>query len=308
MGEYINKYANSAAIQNAVDGGELIKPYVALDESTGLIDWNSKKVDYSKMYFTVEALSDGDFIVRNSGLGYSINNGEWQTTSANPTTLELSTGDKVRFKGSVSNGNNLFRGNTLQFNVIGNIMSLKYGDNFSEQTTIFTCNGMFQNCTGLTDASQLILPATTLANECYYYMFDGCRSLTQTPQLPATTLASGCYSFMFRGCTSLTTAPELPVTTLAKECYRSMFSSCSSLTTAPELPATTLASSCYQSMFFNCRNLNYIKCLATDISATNCTNGWLTNVASSGTFVTPSSTNWSTGTSGIPTGWTRVDA
>ena len=58
MGEYINKYANSAAIQSAVDGGELIKPYVALDESANTIDWNSKtETDYSKMYFTIEILN-----------------------------------------------------------------------------------------------------------------------------------------------------------------------------------------------------------------------------------------------------------
>ena len=203
MGEYINKYANSAAIQNAVDGGELIKPYVALDESTGLIDWNSKKADYSKMYFTVEALSDGDFIVRNSGLGYSINNGEWQTTSANPTTLALSTGDKVRFKGSVDNGDNLFSGNTLQFNVIGNVMSFKYGDNFSGQTTSFTCKSLFKECSGLTDASKLVLPATTLAYGRYHSMFWNCTNLTTAPELPATTLANECYFGMFYGCRSL---------------------------------------------------------------------------------------------------------
>ena len=34
-------------------------------------------------------------------------------------------------------------------------------------------------------------------------MFRGCRSLTTAPALPATTLASNCYSYMFRDCTSL---------------------------------------------------------------------------------------------------------
>ena len=84
---------------------------------------------------------------------------------------------------------------------------------------------------------------------CYSYMFQGCTSLTQTPELPATTLADYCYSYMFFGCTSLTQAPTLPATTLADSCYSNMFFSCTALTQAPALPATTLADSCYSYMF-----------------------------------------------------------
>jgi hypothetical protein len=47
------------------------------------------------------------------------------------------------------------------------------------------------------------LPATTLARNCYYGMFEGCTNLTTAPELPATTLAYGCYAFMFKGCTKL---------------------------------------------------------------------------------------------------------
>ena len=97
----------------------------------------------------------------------------------------------------------------------------------------------------------------------------------------------------------------LPATTLASGCYNNMFRDCTSLTTAPELPATKLADRCYQYMFSGCRSLNYIKCLATDISALRCTSNWVSNVASTGTFVKAASmTSWTTGTSGIPTGWT----
>jgi hypothetical protein len=69
-----------------------------------------------------------------------------------------------------------------------------------------------------------------------------------------------------------------------------------------------LAQGCYGYMFYGCSNLNYIKCLATDISATSCTSGWLSNVSYSGNFETPSTTNWTTGVNGIPSGWTRVNA
>lgn len=218
---------------------------------------------------------------------------------------------------------------------------------------------MFGGCTSLTTAPQL--PATTLANYCYEFMFNGCTSLTSVPRLPATTLANWCYAFMFSGCTSITAAPELPATTLAEECYEGMFRYCTSLTVSPELPATTLAKNCYHTMFLNCTSLavapelpattlvdgcygqmfsmcgslavapelpattlvyacynamftgctslNYIKCLATDISASVCTFVWLKDVSSSGTFIKASSMNdWTTGASGIPSGWTIQNA
>ena len=68
-----------------------------------------------------------------------------------------------------------------------------------------------------------------MATHCYEYMFSGCSSLIQAPELPATTLAANCYAFMFYECPSLIQAPELPATTLAFRCYKDMFSSCTSL-------------------------------------------------------------------------------
>ena len=166
---------------------------------------------------------------------------------------------------------------------------------------------MFDGCTSLTTAPKL--PATTLVDECYADMFIGCTSLTTAPALPATTLANFCYSSMFMGCTSLTTASELPATTLGTMCYKSMFAGCTSLTTAPALPATALNLMCYSGMFQGCTNLNYIKCLATDISAFNCTSSWVSDVASTGTFVKAASMEtWPTGANGIPEGWTIIDA
>ena len=165
---------------------------------------------------------------------------------------------------------------------------------------------MFRNCTSLTTAPAL--PATTLAPICYNSMFYGCKSLTQAPVLPANSLERDCYKYMFAGCTSLTEAPELPATTLAQDCYNSMFDSCTSLVNAPELPATILYSGCYSYMFYGCAKLKYIKCLATDISATNCTKNWVDGVAATGTFVKSlNMSEWTTGINGIPTGWTVLN-
>ncbi len=167
-------------------------------------------------------------------------------------------------------------------------------------------HGMFNGCIRLTTAPAL--PATTLKNNCYYGMFQDCKGLTTAPALPATTLANHCYDGMFNGCTALTTAPALPATTLTDYCYYEMFRGCTALTTAPALPATTLSDYCYQRMFYNCSNLNYVVCLATDISASDCTKNWLSSVANSGTFVKdPDMTNWSSGKSGIPSGWNVIN-
>ena len=104
---------------------------------------------------------------------------------------------------------------------------------------------MFSGCTSLTQAPDL--PATTLVHFCYNNMFSG-TSLTKAPALPATTLATNCYYEMFQDCTTLTQAPALPATTLASHCYAYMFSG-TAITQAPALPATTLATNCYDNMF-----------------------------------------------------------
>ena len=165
---------------------------------------------------------------------------------------------------------------------------------------------MFYGCTSLVNAPEL--PATELKNYCYMEMFYGCKRLVTAPELPATILAESCYENMFFGCKSLVTAPALPATTLADACYRFMFSDCTSLTTAPELPATTLSKYCYNSMFRKCTKLNYVKANFTTEPSSKYTNYWLSDVASTGTFVANTSATWTTtverNDTTVPAGWT----
>jgi hypothetical protein len=119
------------------------------------------------------------------------------------------------------------------------------------------------------------------------------------------------YAFnrFFAGISGMTTAEYLymPATTVPMHVYSSMFEG-SGLVKSPELPATTLTNSCYNEMFKNCRNLNHIRCYATDVSAYNCTYNWVSGVSATGTFVKDSiMTSWTTGNSGIPTGWVVED-
>ncbi len=174
---------------------------------------------------------------------------------------------------------------------------------------------MFYECTGLTTAPEL--PATTLADGCYYNMFNGTSLLPDCSHIDFTSpdvVASGGLRGLFAWTTitdaqlqAILTASgvegyKLPVSTLTANCYEEMFSGCTNLTTAPDLPAATLAEGCYSNMFNGCSNLSYVKCLANDISATNCTNNWLSNIRTSGTFI-GACNSWSTGSSGIPEGW-----
>lgn len=325
---------NVSAIVEEIESGEdgvVFNPYVH---------------DYSKDYFTTVAKSDGTITFSGSTsntISYSTDSGAtWSELAQNPS-VTVSSGQTVLWKGNCvpnsSNGIGRFSGGTATFDVEGNAMSLLFGDNFIGQTsltskdyafyrlfngntklesaenlslpattlTIYCYQEMFNGCTSLTTAPQLL--ATTLGQGCYSYMFCGCSSLTTAPQLPATTLANNCYQSMFQGCTSLTTAPQLPATILADSCYEGMFASCTSLTMAPQLLATTLADYCYQYMFGDCTSLNSITCLATDISASNCTRYWVSGVASSGTFTKADSmTSWTSGPNGIPSGWTVQDA
>ena len=305
-------------IQNAYVGST---PAQAIYLGSTLIWPTIPPHDYSRDYLTIVSLANNNDIIYTGiptagtdTISVSTDNGNtWTSYSVGipgTTIATLNNGDKLLLK---NNGqNNPIQAqfsSTGNFNVEGNIMSLMYDDNFIGQTTL-TCKpiALFSGCTTLISAENLILPSTTLPNNAYYSMFSGCTSLTTPPELPATTLAQRCYQSMFENCTSLTTVPELSATTLADSCYFEMFLGCTSLTTTPELLATTLTDHCYYNMFLGCTSLNYIKCLATDISANACTLNWVYDVAATGTFVKDANTTWPSGTSGIPSGWTVINA
>ena len=198
-----------------------------------------------------------------SGLEYSVNNGKWTTVEAGTEVPFGGAKGDLRLRGINPKGTAIHWGSystitftdpTVNVACTGDIRTLLDWRiyNIVETNNARFCS-LFLNCSVLTSAPEL--PATTLANYCYYAMFSGCTNLTAAPELPATTLENDCYSGMFQGCTSLTAAPELPATTLAGSCYTNMFHACTSLTSAPELPATTLENDCYADMFKGCTSL-----------------------------------------------------
>lgn len=102
---------------------------------------------------------------------------------------------------------------------------------------------MFSGCRNLVTPPSVIYGERVYTNQCEG-MFKDCTSMTTAPVLPATTLAIDCYSGMFRGCTSLTTAPALPATRLVFECYKGMFNGCSSLNSITTYANNISASNC----------------------------------------------------------------
>lgn len=231
----------------------------------------------------------------------------WTDTTGDTLTL-TNIGDKVYMRAKTenstigsSNSNYYKFVGTGSFAASGNIQSLLKADCSRVDAPGSCYLSMFQGCSSLTTAPEL--PATTLANACYEAMFRDCTSLTSAPALSATTLVTYCYNNMFNGCSSLTTAPALPATTLVNYCYWGMFQGCTSLTTAPELPATTLANGCYRDMFKGCSNLSSITLGYTGNFAFANFNGWVSGVASSGTFYYNGS-DTTRGPDAIPRGWT----
>ena len=226
-------------------------------------------------------------------LQYSKDKETWTTITLSGTnTIPMNSGERVYFR----NDNGFFN----WYN------SGSYQDYFCTQIDCTKSHKVGGNINTLLDYKN---PNVAITPYCFYKLFYKNEYLTDASELifSKTSLAPYCYKEMFYGCTTLKTAPtELPATTLAEYCYDSMFENCTSLTTAPELPATTLSNYCYRYMFYACRKLNSITVYANDVSATDCTTDWLSNVANSGTFRNLGSATYSRDASGIPTGWTEV--
>lgn len=248
---------------------------------------------------------------------YSYNGVNWNAWDFTPLPFGGSTKVYIRGIGNTGFGVDDKNYNKITFStdafvyVSGIVESLLDGEN--EVLSLdknYILGNLFYNQTALRSAKDLGFEAKSTANNVVSVcsrMFDGCTNLLYAPKvLPLTTLASNCYRYMFRGCTSLVNAPELPATTLASNCYQNMFRNCSSLVNAPELPATTLTKQCYQNMFYGCTSLKTVRCRA-KVTASSATVYWLSGVSSSGTLYGHSEYGWATGVSGIPSGWEFVE-
>lgn len=236
------------------------------DWNTGTITENGKAEEIppyvtfkanGKQTFQMTAVSDYEI----SGLEYSVNNDEkWRKVEKDG---EISFGGEygdLRLRGTNHNGT---AKDEAYYSTI----------KFTDKTVNVACTGDIRT---LLDWKNYNIVKTDNARFCS--LFENCSVLTSAPELPATKLANCCYYFMFWKCTNLTSAPVLPATTLAVHCYSNMFAECTNLTSAPELPATTLAVHCYYGMFSACPKLSSVTMLApkSEIETkNNCVLNWL---------------------------------
>ena len=189
-----------------------------------------------------EALEDGLSISFSNEILYCINGGAWETLLAGENTEEINKGSVISFRHAKSIlGNGMLGEFSINkkcnvFGVCSSIVPKVLGEKY--MTPQLFCN-LFYDCNTIVDASKLELPATTLADDCYLNMFNGCTSLTTAPKLPATTLADGCYSAMFNGCKKLNYIKMLATDISADDCLNNWVSGVASTGTFVKNPEAT---------------------------------------------------------------------
>ena len=264
-------------------------------------DWNGAYVKFDNGY-------------QKSTIQYSTDGSTWKTYT--DETIKLTKGQYVQFKGTITkyalntHCSTFIIKNGL-FNLYGNLTSL---DNY-----ISTFDGgykymhMFEN-TNVYDCSMLNTGIKSQTGSSVFgYMFNNCKYLIKAPNLPATTLADYCYYYMFNNCTSLTTLPSnlLPATKLANYCYNNMFQYCSSLVEPPSgwiLPAKTLYTNSVSYMFYGCSKLQK---MAVSYSGTITSYHWtyfLQGVSKTGTFFYSKNQTKENIMSIVPSGWTMTQS
>lgn len=249
------------------------------------------------------------------------------------------SGNRTTYGSYLENRSSRFS-STCRFDASGNLMSL-LTDDFANVTTwshSYTFASLFNGCTTLISAKEMRLTLTTLpstmlimtfngassmvsaltmditdaGDNCFNSAFQGCSALTDVSGLKMTLgqLRTKVFYYTFRSCTGLVTPPPISFTSFAtssSENCLGMFYDCSSLESSFPLLPTTLVSKCYYAMFNNCRKLASVKCLATDLSATNCIYVWLANTSSTGVFIQAENVAYPRSSSGIPTGWVDIE-
>ena len=191
-------------------------------DNTGIITEGSK-AEQIIPYVTFKADAEQTFKMTTTGtyeikgLEYSLNGGDWKNVVKDEEVTFGGENSDLRLRGTNTNGtaDGQTLISTIEFtkanvNVActGDIRTLLDWRNYNKvETGQARFCGLFFHCSVLTSAPEL--PATKLADFCYYAMFDNCTNLVSAPVLPATTLADFCYYAMFNNCKKLSTVTML---------------------------------------------------------------------------------------------------
>lgn len=203
----------------------------------GSTDWDDAEADIDAPYVTFSADSEQKFKIY-FGIDFELGSGEYFEYSVGGGKWTSFTGtlENVTFGGS--NGDLLLRGKSSKGTAIDDYYgcgTIRFHDasvpvyctgdirtliDYEAYGTVSTADakfcGLFSDNTMLRTAPEL--PATTLASQCYAYMFQGCSELTAAPVLPAEILAENCYEYMFYGCTALSSVTMKATDVSATSC------------------------------------------------------------------------------------------
>ena len=232
--KYIGIYDTLEDVQDALDNGQLSKPYVAKTMDNGQLDYNSlSPVDYSQYWCTY----------------YPIDAKIWVQTDADYWVYrtEYTKGD-----GKISKADfpNFYCAGSDGGGTASTVTKFKYFpfDSTSATTSFYNawngCSGLtefplidtskgtdfyqaWRDCSSLTTFPALDLSKGTIFESTWF----GCSSLTE---FPAVDLSSGTNFYAtWRDCTSLTTFPALDLSSGTN--FNSAWYNCNALTTFPAL-------------------------------------------------------------------------
>lgn len=206
--KYIGIYDTLDDVQDALDNGQLSKPYVAKTMDNGQLDYNSlSPVDYSQYWCTYYPLDAKIWVstkndVRNNTTEYTGGDGK------------ISKADFPNFYWAGSGYKNFT-------NYPSNVTKFKYFQFDSTSATTYFGNA-WKGCSSLTEFPLIDTSNGTDFSNAWY----GCSSLTSFPQLDLS--AGTTFREAWRDCTAL---KEFPILNLSKGTdFSNAWDSCSSLT------------------------------------------------------------------------------
>ena len=205
----------------------------------GSTDWDDAEADIDAPYVTFSADSEQKFKIY-FGIDFELGSGEYFEYSVGGGKWTSFTGtlENVTFGGS--NGDLRLRGKSSK----GTAIDDYYGCGtirFHDASVPVYCTGDIRT---LIDYEAYGTVSTADAKFCTLFYYN--TMLRTAPELPATTLASQCYAYMFQGCSELTAAPVLPAEILAEKCYEYMFIGCTALSSVTMKAKDVSASGCLE--------------------------------------------------------------
>lgn len=298
-----NIFLGDKVINYVYKGDQLIFPDVQQD-----LDW---------LTITSQSSQEGWITVYNDNnlpvnLEYSYDGTTWETLAFGDSNRYTFPGhSSIKFRGNNPQGLNhantyIYFYSSVECSISGHLMTL-INKNVETDTvpTDYCFRGLFNNMQ-CSYAHELVLPKY-LTPYCFNGLFFGDSYLRTIPDLSNCVMAEYSCSNMFASCPSLTSI-TIENIQLNNYCFYRVFYNCNNLSSVILKP-TKLVLGCYNYMFEKCTSLASVDCYATKDINTNNTNNWLLNVKASGTFTYHCEDNlWSDGTSGIPSGWTKIKA